>query len=348
MRTWKIDPLGLHLPGEDRIQGFDGASFSRERSILPELLSALWEARARAREAAREAPARAIKILMNSFYGVLGTPGCRFFDPRLAASITRRGHEVIRRTQAWIEGRGRRVIYGDTDSLFVLLGPGEEAAAAREGRETAEALNAWWRETVLAEHRLESHLEIRFDTHFLRFAMPTLRHTDKGTKKRYAGTVRTKDGATEVVIKGLEAVRTDWTALAREAQRELLRRVFAGEPWEAWLLGVRRDVLAGRLDDKLVYTKRLRRSLDDYAAAGGGAPSHVRAARLLREASPTASAREIAYVMTRRGPEPVDRRTAPLDYDHYVEKQLAAAADSILPLLDTSFERVAGRQLELF
>ena len=65
---------------------------------------------------------------MNSFYGVLGTTGCRFYDPRLAASITRRGHEVITRTRDWIEGRGRRVIYGDTDSLFVLIGEGVAAA----------------------------------------------------------------------------------------------------------------------------------------------------------------------------------------------------------------------------
>ena len=52
--------------------------------------------------------------------------------------------------------------------------------------------------------------------------------------------------------------------------------------------------------------------------------------------------------MTRRGPEPLEKRSAPIDYEHYVEKQLAAAVDSILPLLGTSFERIAGSQLSLF
>ena len=84
----------------------------------------------------RAALSTAIKILMNSFYGVLGTPGCRFYEPRLAASITRRGHEVISRTRQWVEERGRKVIYGDTDSLFVLVGDGRQRGrgAPRSGR----------------------------------------------------------------------------------------------------------------------------------------------------------------------------------------------------------------------
>jgi DNA polymerase-2 len=281
---------------------------------------------------------------MNSFYGVLGTSGCRFYDPRLAASITRRGHEVIARTRSFIEERGGKVIYGDTDSLFVHLGDTvAEDEALAIGRKTADELNGWWRDVVLREHRLQSHLELRFDLLFLRFLMPMLRHSERGTKKRYAGTVRRADGGTEVIIKGLEAVRTDWTALAREVQRELLRRVFADEPWQQWLRDVRAEVLAGALDEKLVYKKRLRRDLDAYAATGAGAPAHVRAARQL-----DAAGREVSYVMTRQGPEPLEMRTAPIDYDHYVEKQLAAAVDSILPVLGTSFERVAGKQLALF
>ena len=79
-------------------------------------------------------------------------------------------------------------------------------------------------------------------------------------------------------MRGLEAVRTDWTPLARRVQRELLRRVFEDEPFEAWLEEVARDLASGRLDDELVYRKRLRQSLADYASEG--APPHVRAARM--------------------------------------------------------------------
>jgi DNA polymerase-2 len=149
-----------------------------------------------------------------------------------------------------------------------------------------------------------------------------------------------------VVLKGLEAVRTDWTPLAREAQAELVRRVFADEPWQAWLLGLRRDVLAGVLDGKLAYRKRLRREAGEYLSA----PPHVQAARLAAEAAAegAGTATEVEYVMTTRGPEPLAARQAPLDHAHYLERQLGPAVDVVLRLLGTSFEREAGAQLSLF
>ena len=83
---------------------------------------------------------------MNAFYGVLGSSGCRFFDPRLASSITLRGHEIMRRTRELIEAQGHVVIYGDTDSTFVWLGRAHsDAAAERIGRDRTadQRLVAW-------------------------------------------------------------------------------------------------------------------------------------------------------------------------------------------------------------
>jgi DNA polymerase-2 len=347
IRTFQVDPLGLWEPGADPVAGFDGASFARTGALLPDIISHLHHERTKAREANNETLSRVIKILMNSFYGVLGTPGCRFFDPRLASSITRRGHEIIERSKAFFEARGRPVIYGDTDSLFVRLDPSlDEAAALTEARSLADAVNDFWRARVAEEHRLESHLELRFDALFLKFLMPTIRGSAVGSKKKYAGLVRSKGGKTQLVVRGLEAVRTDWTPLARNAQTELLEKVFAGQPWESWLLELRARVLSGRLDDQLVYRKRLRRGVDDYASA----PPHVRAARLKSDTedaddSPVA---DVEYVMTHRGPEPLSHRTAPIDYAHYLDRQLAPALDVVLERLGTSFARAAGNQLELF
>src|SRR5690606_20821736 len=86
IRTYLVDPLGLAQPGDDPVRGFDGAEFARDGHILPELIRALWEARDRAKKDDNVALSQAIKIMMNSFYGVLGTPGCRFFDHRLVSS----------------------------------------------------------------------------------------------------------------------------------------------------------------------------------------------------------------------------------------------------------------------
>lgn len=356
IRTFLIDPLGLELalhgergaPGST-VPGFDGGVFVREPSILPALITRLTEARREAQSAGNEALSRAIKIQMNSFYGVLGTPGCRFFDPRLASSITRRGHQIIHRAKRFFEDEGLRVLYGDTDSVFVhAVGRAERGAFRALGAELASRASRVIAAEVRAEHGLESALELRFESHYQVFLMPTIRGTELGSKKRYAGAVRKEGGTLELVLRGLEAVRTDWTPLARRVQRQLLERVFTNEPWESWLVELREDLVRGRLDRELVYRKRLRRDLDAY----GAAPPHVRAARMLSEgSSPGELARdEVEYVMTMRGPIPVELLdpATPIDYAHYLDKQLAPACDVILPVLGTSFARLCGTQLSLF
>jgi DNA polymerase-2 len=339
IRTFAIDPLGLAIAGADPIPGFVGASFAREGHILPELIQHLWDARDEAKRRNDAARSRAIKILMNSFYGVLGTPGCRFFSPKLASSITLRGHEIIMESRALIEERGFAVIYGDTDSLFVHVDGRTADESEATGRALAADLNAHWRDTLQARHRIASALEVEFERNFVRFLMPTMRHSTKGSKKRYAGLIRTAEGE-KVVIKGLEAARTDWTPLARRFQRELLDRVFQDQPWRDWILRLASELRAGRLDHELVYRKRLRRALADYTK---NVPPHVQAARKLDR-----PVKEIRYVITPSGPEPAELPHGELDHEHYLQKQLAPAANSILPFLGTTFEAIAGTQMSLF
>ena len=342
IRTFHIDPLALHRPGDNSIPGFHGGVFSREATILGGLIETLWAARERAKTQHDRSLNLATKILMNAFYGVLGTPACRFYDPRLASSITRRSHEILTRSKEQIEAMGYPVIYGDTDSLFAALGPayGEEDALEL-GRDIARTLNAWWRETLDREHGLPSFLELEFETCYLKFLMPTIRGSSKGTKKRYAGLRRLPDGELEVTFRGLESVRTDWTPLARAFQRELYRRVFLGEPYEDYVFQTARDLLSGRLDDQLVYRKRLRKGIDEYTK---NIPPQVQAARKLEHFHGSV----IRYAITLHGPEPVQQRYSPIDYAHYLDHQLAPVADAILAFLGTSFSRITDPQLWLF
>jgi DNA polymerase II len=350
IRSFLVDPLGLAEAeggdggdGAEAVPGFQGARFSRERHILPGLIEDLWRARDRAKAAGNAATSRAIKIIMNSFYGVLGTPGCRFFEPRLAASVTLRGHEIITRSREWIEQGGRRVIYGDTDSLFVLLGPGpSEDESRRVGQELAARLNRAWAEELAERHRLASYLELQFHAHYRRFFMPTIRGSELGSKKRYAGLVR-RDGALVLEFTGLEAVRSDWTPLAREFQRELYRRIFFDEPFEDYVRGIAADLFAGKRDRDLVYRKRVRRRLEDYRK---NVPPHVQAALK----SPTGARRErwVRYVVTTSGPEPLDNNPSSIDHRHYLDRQLAPAADALLRVKGTSVADILDAQLRLF
>jgi DNA polymerase II len=360
IRTFLIDPVGLvaglEEPEEDTVPGFRGARFSRTRHCLPGIVTRVWQGRDAAKRERNAPLSQALKIIMNSMYGVLGTTGCRFFDARLASSITMRGHEIMHRTRELIEAQGYQVIYGDTDSTFVWLGHAHDGAAAeRIGRALVDHVNGWWRAHLAAALKLESALELEYETHFSRFLMPTVRGSEEGSKKRYAGLVRRADGSEEVIFKGLETVRTDWTPLAQTFQQALYGRVFRGEPYEDYVRDYVARTLRGELDAQLVYRKRLRRPLVDYER---NVPPHVRAARAADEfhvrqgrPAPYRNGGWIRYVMTTAGPEPLDTldtRRTPIDYEHYLTKQLEPVADGILPFLNDSFARLTSPQGALF
>ena len=179
---------------------------------------------------------------------------------------------------------------------------------------------------------------MELETLFERFFMPTVRGAATGTKKRYAGLARRGGGAPELVFKGLETVRTDWTPLARRFQRELYRMVFLDEPYEGYVRSTHDALFAGDLDGELVYRKRMRRPIDAYTR---NVPPHVQAAR--RQSSP---GRWVSYVVTANGPLPIEALDdAKPDYEHYRDRQLAPAADGILRFLGTSFETLTTAQL---
>jgi DNA polymerase-2 len=358
IRTFLIDPVGLieglqHPDDNDSVPGFRGARFSRTRHCLPSIVSRVAEGRETAKREHNAPLSQALKIIMNAFYGVLGSSGCRFFDTRLASSITLRGHEIMLRTRKLIEEQGHAVIYGDTDSTFVWLRrPHGQEEAANIGHALVKHVNDWWRAHVRDEYGLESALELQFEIHYKRFLMPTIRGAEEGSKKRYAGLVTRADGSDEMVYKGLETVRTDWSLLARQFQQELYERIFQRKPYQDYVRDYVRKTLAGEFDDRLVYRKRLRRTLDDYER---NVPPHVRAARLADDYNAQHGRPRqyqnggwISYVITLAGPEPLEVRRAAIDYDHYITRQLQPVADAILPFVDDDFSTLIGGQLGLF
>ncbi|AVE03018.1 DNA polymerase II [Pseudomonas palleroniana] len=358
IRSFLIDPVGLieglkHPEDSASVEGFRGARFSRTRHCLPSIVARVSEGREVAKREHNAPLSQALKIIMNAFYGVLGSSGCRFFDTRLASSITMRGHQIMRQTRKLVEAQGYEVIYGDTDSTFVWLGKAHsQADAGRIGQALVQHVNDWWREHLHREFGLQSALELQYETHFSRFLMPTIRGAEEGSKKRYAGLVVREDGSEEMVYKGLETVRSDWSPLARQFQQELYRRIFHRQPHQDYVRDYVRRTLSGEFDELLIYRKRLRRQLDDYER---NVPPHVRAARLAddyndRMGRPRQYQRGgwISYVITLNGPEPLEVRQAAIDYDHYVTRQLQPVADAILPFVNDDFGTLVGGQMGLF
>ena len=153
-------------------------------------------------------------------------------------------------------------------------------------------------------------------------------------------------------LKWLEKVRTDWPPLARQFQQELYRRIVRNERYHDYVRETIARLMNGGLDEQLVYRKRLRRPLAEYQR---NVPPHVRAARLADEhnlklgrAQQYQQRGTIKYVWTTSGPEPVDYQQSPLDYDHYLTKQLQPVAEGILPFVNDDFATIVTGQLGLF
>ena len=344
IRTFNIDPLSYvekQLPDVDLIQTAGGA-FSRVPAILPRMLDELFPRREAAKKAGDAVASNAIKILMNSFYGVLGAPSCRFYNPALVNSITGTGKELLLWSKAWFEASGFKVLYGDTDSLFVDSQGDDPEPARDRGRKLAAALNTDLGRHIDERWRVATRLELEFEKLYLKLFLPRARHSTRGASKRYAGLLGGAD-ADRVEFIGMEVVRRDWTALAKQVQRELYQRLFTDESVDAYLADVVKKLRNGDLDAELVYRKNLRKGADEYTAT---TPPHVVAARK----STQPPGRLISYVMTTAGAEPLDNVRHPLDREHYVLKQVKPVAEPVLATLGLDFERVIGdsRQFDLY
>ena len=341
IRTFNIDPLGYsENPDDDPsvIRVAPDAAFRRGQAILPAMLDDLFPRREEAKRRGDAVASQAIKILMNSFYGVLGTPACRFHNVAIANAVTGMGRHFLQWSKTWFEGRGFEVLYGDTDSVFVRSGLAADAARTEGPRLVAElndAIAAYTRD----KWQVESRLEMEFEKLYLKLFLPSVRHGAAGARKRYAGLI---DGHGDVEFTGMEVVRRDWTELAKDVQRELYKRLFAGEPVGDYLEHVANALRNGELDDKLVYRKGMRKKPSEYTE---NTPPHVAAAR--KSSGP---GRVISYLITTAGPEPLDALNHEPDREHYLDRQVRPVAEPVLGALGLDFDRVIGddKQMTLF
>ena len=123
IRTLNIDTysyvekkdLPKHLAKDKFVTAANGAVFKNQSGILPMIIQDVWKQRDDAKK--QKQPAHiiyALKIIMNSFYGVLGNPSCRFFNKELSNAITYTAEEIIKLTAKKVEGVGYEIIYGDS------------------------------------------------------------------------------------------------------------------------------------------------------------------------------------------------------------------------------------------
>ncbi len=361
IRTFFIDPLSLNMAlsktlyntphkledkvvqkiDSDIIQTPSGHKFSSSNHILPEFLTEMMKQRELAKQDNNSNLSQAIKILMNSIYGVMGTTGCRFYHPDLPSAITGTGQWILKTTASFLREKGYNVIYGDTDSVFVCLKDNEFVNPASSGQKMQDWVNEYFSNKIKDDFKVESKLEMEFEIYYPKFFLPAMRSTKEGARKRYAG--YQENG--EIDFKGLEVVRSDWTELAKNFQSELFDRFFKELELIDWIKDFIEKLKNGKLDNLLIYKKKLTKKTVEYTKI---TPPHIKAARL-EDPGNEKNLREIRYIITPTGPVPASLNPTDIDYNHYIEKQIKPLADGVLFAIDISFDEIIeGRQLDLF
>lgn len=211
-----------------------------------------------------------VKELANSVYGVLGNKYFREFNTNLSESITTTGQYLITWVKDYLEKTGRKVIYGDTDSVFIQT-------KDKEGTSNVlDEVNKELTNFLKVEFNIRnSSIELAFDTKFDQFIIES--------KKKYVGKNEEK---TKFV--GMECVKRDTIPIAVEAQKELIELIFNRKSLltiKKWINNLKNKIIKKDFDiEKFVIRKRLSKDPDSYKAKTVGrtytAPIHVKLAKV--------------------------------------------------------------------
>ena len=173
----------------------------------------------------------AVKVLMNSQYGYLGFPGARLYKRDVAFAITYMGQKLIKHTAQLLEDKGYKVVYGDTDSVYVKSKKESLAGMILEGKRLTKEINEAY-DVFAKEHGAEdSTLEIEFEKIFKSIVFVKKKSGKGGAKKRYAYIPLWEDGKKleeKVEYKGFDTVRSDSPRISRVAQKDVLTMILNG------------------------------------------------------------------------------------------------------------------------
>jgi DNA polymerase I len=271
-----------------------------------------------------DARQKAVKVITNASYGYAGWIGARWYVKPVAEAATAWGRHTILTAIKMAEKAGLKIVYSDTDSLFIKHEPEKIEKLSKEIKE-------------------KLGLEIKPDKVYVRIFFTE-------AKKRYAGLL--PDGRLDIA--GLEVVRGDWAAIAKKVQEKVLEIILKEQSpkkaakfvqqfiYELWQRRVPyRD---------LIIWKTLTKPVDEYAVRA----SHVEAAKMLKEKGWRLTVGDkVGYVVV-VGSGRLYERVKPyvfasydeIDIEYYVSKQVVPAAVRVLESFGITEEQLLKSRMK--
>lgn len=233
--------------------------FSSRKEFKSKMLNAK-EAGDKGSEIIYDCKQLAVKIMMNSLYGVLANPYFRFYDPSLAESVTLSGQELLKWSTVHadafmkncpvklgsfiqsVQDGLKYVIYGDTDSLFInltdyfglkkipldLQDPVNFQKIQDEIKLIQDHINNVALSNYIKAHNIPKEKSMLFIKNEFLFD----KYYALNAKKKYAMHVIAQEGKNVnfMDIKGLDIKRSDISEYTRTVLKEILKMVFDLEP----------------------------------------------------------------------------------------------------------------------
>ncbi|MFU8866781.1 DNA polymerase domain-containing protein [Natronococcus sp.] len=320
----------------------------------------------------------AVKVIMNSLYGVSGWEQFRLYDKEAASAITATGREVIEFTETAADEMNYQVTYGDTDSVMLELGPDvSKEEAIEQSFEIEEHINDRYDDFAREDLNAEAHrFQIEFEKLYRRFFQA-------GKKKRYAGHITWKEGkdVDDVDIVGFEYQRSDIAPITKEVQHRVIEMIVKEgdvEGAKEYVQGIIENVRAGEVSlEEIAIPGGIGKRLDNYdtdtaQVRGAKYANRVLGTNFQRGSKPKRlylervdpafferledeegfdARRDPVYGAFKRDPDVIcfeydDQipEEFAVDYDTMLEKTLKGPISRILEALDVSWEEVKSGQ----
>lgn len=261
-----------------------------------------------------------LKVLANSLYGYYGFFGARWYCIECSKSITAWGRHYIHSVINKAEENGFKVIYSDTDSVFLLMGK----KTKKDIEKFTENINV----------KLPGLMELEYEGHYPRGIFVKSKGKDVGAKKKYA--LISDEG--EIKITGFETVRRNWSPIAKKVQKEVIKIVLKENDSNKALKHVKKIIEELRKNkikiEDVVMTTQLQKNIEEYVQIG---PHVAVAKRMKAKGLNVSSGSMIKYVVVKgkgmirdRARAIDDMKNEKYDSDYYINNQVVPAVEGIL------------------
>jgi len=282
------------------------------------------------------ARSNALKVLANSFYGYMGFAPARWYCIECAESTTAWARHYIHQAIDTATDAGFRVLYSDTDSIFLLL----EQRSVDDAKKLVKGINA----------KLPGLMELEFEGNYPAGIFVSVRAGEGGAKKKYA----LIDDEGHMTIKGFETVRRNWSYIAKEVQHEVLRIILEehdAEKAKRYVRDVIEKLRANELPvEKVVIHTAISKGTESYASVG----PHVAAAKRMEARGERVGAGTLIDYVVVKGegkirdkaklPDEIDR--SEYDGEYYVQNQIIPGVERIFAVLGMNVDEFSEKSTQ--